>query len=164
MTLRSWATPLVIGAFLVMAVSGVLMFFHLNTGLMKGIHEWAGLVMVAGGIAHLILNWRPFMAYLRRPLARAIMALGVVALGLSFLPIAPKGMGPGPEMRALAGVAGKLRVEVLAELSGQTPEVLVARLAAGGVTDVTPQQTLADLAGGDAARQRMILGLALPRD
>lgn len=39
---RNWATPLTIGSFLLMAVTGLLMFFHLDTGLNKAAHEWLG--------------------------------------------------------------------------------------------------------------------------
>ena len=50
-SLRLWATPLIVGSFLIMGVSGVLMFFHLETTLMKVVHEWAGWAMVAGAVA-----------------------------------------------------------------------------------------------------------------
>ncbi|EWS63204.1 hypothetical protein Y695_03563 [Hydrogenophaga sp. T4] len=40
---RPWITPLVMGSFALSAVTGVLMFFHLDTGLNKAAHEcWAG--------------------------------------------------------------------------------------------------------------------------
>ena len=37
---REWATPLTIGAFGLMSVTGMLMFFHLDTGFNKLAHEW----------------------------------------------------------------------------------------------------------------------------
>ena len=36
---RDWATPLTIGAFGLLAVTGVLMFFHPDSGLNKAVHE-----------------------------------------------------------------------------------------------------------------------------
>ena len=96
MSLRSWATPLVIGSFLVMAGTGVLMFFHLDSGLNKGLHEWAGLVMVGAGFGHIALNWRPFMMYFRRPVARTLIGGGAVILALSFVPLTGTGgINPG---------------------------------------------------------------------
>ncbi|RBP88189.1 uncharacterized protein DUF4405 [Rhodobacter sp. 140A] len=86
MSLRSWATPLVIGSFLLMWGDRGLMFFHLDTATMKTVHEWAGFVLVAGAIAHLVLNWRPFTLYLRRPLAAAIIGFGALALVATFVP------------------------------------------------------------------------------
>ena len=41
---RDWATPVTIGSFGLMAITGLLMFFHLDSGLNKTAHEWlAGL-------------------------------------------------------------------------------------------------------------------------
>ena len=74
MTLRSWATPLVIATFAVSGVTGILMFLHADSGLNKLAHEWIGLAMVAAVLAHLVLNWRAFTTYFRRPLAQVIMA------------------------------------------------------------------------------------------
>ena len=34
-TLRRWATPLTIGAFMLMSIAGILMFFHINPGISK---------------------------------------------------------------------------------------------------------------------------------
>lgn len=45
---REWATPLTIGIFTLMAVTGILMFFHLDKGLNKTAHEWLGWLLVAG--------------------------------------------------------------------------------------------------------------------
>ena len=49
---RPWITPLVIGTFALMAVTGSLMFFHLDTGLNKTAHEWLGWAMVAAVLLH----------------------------------------------------------------------------------------------------------------
>ena len=44
---REWATPITIGAFLLSAVTGVLLFFHLDSGLNKLAHEWLSWVLLA---------------------------------------------------------------------------------------------------------------------
>jgi len=67
-TLRNWATPLTVATFLFMGVTGILMFFHMDSALNKLLHEWGGWLMVIGVLAHLLLNWRPFTSYLKRPL------------------------------------------------------------------------------------------------
>lgn len=161
--LRSWATPLVIGAFLVMGATGSLMFFHLDTATMKLIHEWAGLVMVAGGLAHLILNWRAFTTYFKRPLASAIMGLGAVVLGLTFVPnVIPgvvEGAGLGPKV--VMDAMGNARIETLAELGGKTTEQLLAELGAAGLEGIDPAKTAKANAAGDGAKLREILNVAL---
>ena len=146
--LRSWATPLVVGSFLLMGATGVAMFFHVETSLMKGLHEWAGWALLAGAGAHLWLNRRALVAYFRRPLAVGIMALGAVGLVAGFLPLAPEG-GPGAAVEAVLGAVGQAPVTELARLSGQEVDAVVAALAAAGLSGAGPDSTVSDLAGGD---------------
>ena len=63
-TLRPWATPLTIGSFALMATTGILMFFHLDSGLNKVAHEWLGWAMVAGVALHATVNWAALKRHL----------------------------------------------------------------------------------------------------
>ncbi len=154
MSLRSWATPLVIGSFLVMAVTGVLIFFHLDSGLNKTLHEWAGLALLAGAVAHVTLNWRAFALYFRRPLARVLIGSGALVLALSFIPLPGSGrLTPGQVFAAL----GTARIETLADLTGQTPDAAIAALEQAGVTGARAETTVDALAQGDRGRQQAIL-------
>jgi len=147
-SLRAWATPLVVGSFLLMGATGVAMFFHVETGLMKGLHEWAGWALLVGAGAHLWLNWRAFSTYFRRPLALGIMSLGAVALAAGFLPLEAEG-GPGAAVEAVLGAVEGAPVSVLAELSGQEVAAVVAELEAAGLSGAGPDSTVSDLAAGD---------------
>ena len=154
-SLRSWATPLVIGSFLIMGVSGVLMFFHLNTTLMKGVHEWAGWALLIGVVAHVVLNWRAFSTYFKRPLAAGIMGLGAVVLAATFLPVsAPQGGGDFTRTAMMALSGGQ--IETLATLSGSDTQTVLARLGATGIA-ATPADTPATLANGDREAEMQIL-------
>ena len=53
------------GAFTLSAVTGVLMFFHLDSGLNKAAHEWLSWAMVGGGRNSQI-------GYIHRSAARAV--------------------------------------------------------------------------------------------
>ncbi|WP_372839171.1 DUF4405 domain-containing protein, partial [Phaeovulum sp.] len=136
MTLRTWATPLITATFVVTAVSGVMLFFHMRSSLITFSHIWLGLAMLAAVVAHLWLNWRPFLMYLKRPIPAAIMASGLVIVALSFMPLngaqgaGEEGHGPGASMRQVMSAMGNARVETLAELSGKTPEAVIAALEA----------------------------------
>ena len=163
MTLRSWATPLVIGAFLVMAVSGTLMFFHLDSRLNNVAHEWGGWVLVAAGIAHLILNWRAFSCYLKRPLAVGIMGAFAVVLGLSFVPLDSMANRRGNDVELVMGAIGNASVETLAELSGQTSQEVITAIEETGLADVVATDTVSRLAGGNRERQGAILSAAFGR-
>ncbi|MBL0150870.1 MAG: hypothetical protein IPP87_20220 [Ideonella sp.] len=91
-----------------MAITGLLMFFHLDSGLNKTAHEWLGWLMVVAGVAaHAFANWLAFKRYfLSSKLGRGILAASVLVIGLSFVPLqlggaggaSPTGLGhPGAE-------------------------------------------------------------------
>lgn len=148
--LRSWATPLVVGAFGLMAVTGTTMFFHVNSALAKGLHEWAGWALLVGAAAHILLNWRALTTYFRRPLALGIMGLGLAVTGATLLPIGPSAEGGGPA--AILSAVAAAPVPVLAELSHQTEAEVVADLVGAGFDNATPQSTITALSGSDFGR------------
>ena len=151
LTLRQWATPLVAGSFVLMAVTGTTMFFHVNSLLAKGLHEWAGWALLAGGVAHLVMNWRAFTTYLKRPVALGIMGLGMVVTAATLLPVGGGAAGAGPQA-ILASVASA-PVPVLAQLSGQSAGDVVADLVAAGFAAANETSTITGLAGDDFGRQ-----------
>jgi hypothetical protein len=61
---RRWATKLIIGAFLLMAVTGVLMFFELEHGLVVVVHQWSSWLLLIGAVGHLTANIRPLKNHL----------------------------------------------------------------------------------------------------
>ena len=81
---RKWVTPLVGGSFLLIAVTGILMFFHVDTGLNKVAHEWLGLLMVVAIILHIMLNFKGFKNSFDTFSGRVINGIFIVLLALSF--------------------------------------------------------------------------------
>ena len=82
---RVWATPLTIGAFLLMAVTGILMFFKIATGFNVPAHEWFSWAFLIGAGAHLAANLPSFKQHLKKTKARVIMGFFVIVLAASFL-------------------------------------------------------------------------------
>ncbi len=155
---RSWATPLTIGAFLLMAVTGILMFFHLDTGLNKAAHEWLGWAMVVGVVAHVAANWRAFAQHVSRRSAQAIVGAFVALLIGSFFVKADGGGSPaGPAIRALMGAS----ISQVAGLNGEDTQVVIGRLQAAGFTVTGSTQTLSQVAGADRAQTGKVLRAAL---
>lgn len=152
-TLRKYATPLTIGSFILMAVTGTLMFFHLNTTFNKVAHEYLGIVMIAAVVLHLVLNWRAFTTYFKRPLAIGIMGIFILALGLSFIPSSQK--GGRPEFGAVRMVISA-PVSTLAPMLGTDTQGVIDRLAAQDVA-ATPDQSLSDLTGGEMGKAAALL-------
>jgi hypothetical protein len=161
---RPWITPVVIGAFFLSAVTGVLMFFHLDSGLNKTAHEWLSWAMVIGVLLHVLLNMPAFKRYFNQTQCRVVMGLFALVLALSFIPAGGAGgsePGFAPPVRALA----KAPITVLAQVAGTSTEDVKARLQAAGFTVTNEQQSVADLVGGDLKAQigTMTKVLAHPR-
>ena len=157
--LRKWATPLTVGSFLIMGVTGTLMFFHLDEGLNKGLHEWAGWVMLAAVGVHIVLNWRAFQLYFKRPVALGIMAVGAGVLALSFIPVSTGGGSPVP---LVMGALSDAPVEQVIAISGLGLEEGLARLNEAGYT-IKADQALGDvLKGGRGANMAALKVLFTP--
>lgn len=150
---REWATPLTIGVFGLMAVTGVLMFFHLDTRLNKLAHEWLGWAMIAFAILHIMANWLAFKRYfLSSNLARGLVGVFAVVLGLTFVnpPGAQKqGSPPTLAMRAVMNAP----LATLAPVSGRPVEQLLADLAKAGIVLPHAQATLDSVVKGDRGQE-----------
>jgi len=79
---RTCLSPFVAVAFAVLAVTGVLLFFHIKNGPILALHEWFGWLFAIAGIAHLLLNLRPLLAYLRQPAALVSLGVALVLVAL----------------------------------------------------------------------------------
>lgn len=86
MIARKWATPLVSIGLILMALTGLGMFFELGTELTKEVHEWGGWFFVAGVILHIASNLEGFKRHFAQPMVKAVMMLSLlVATGTFFV-------------------------------------------------------------------------------
>ena len=150
---REWATPLTIGVFGLMAVTGGLMFFHLDTRLNKLAHEWLGWAMIAFAIFHVLANWTAFKRYFAcSNLARGLVGAFVVVLGLSFVnPTGAQKQGSPPTLALRAVMNAPLAT--VAPVSGKPVEQLLADLAKAGIVLPHAQATLDSVVNGDRGRE-----------
>ena len=161
-THRPWITPLVIGAFLLSAVTGVLMFFHLDSGLNKTAHEWLSWAMVIGVSLHAVLNLNAFKRYFTQTTGKLVIGLFALVLALSFIPAggeAASDPGWASPVRALT----KAPLPVLAQVLGTTPEAIKSELSAKGHAVQNDQQSLQDLVGKDLRTQIQTLDALTPK-
>lgn len=156
---RNWATPLTIGAFLLMAVTGILMFFHLDIGLNKEAHEWLGWAMVLGVAAHVAANWSGFARHFQRTSTKAIVGLFALVLAGSFFLGGEEGGSPA---RLAIQTLTQAPIDQVAALRGESSIALVTRLQAAGFTVKGPEQSLAAVAGQDREQLMKALNAALP--
>jgi len=83
---RKWVTPFTLGAFVLSAFTGILLFFKVHIGLIKPTHEWLSWFLVIGAIFHIYLNYRPLLKTLSQPIGKALMLIFILLIGVSFLP------------------------------------------------------------------------------
>lgn len=153
---REWATPITVGVFVLMAATGVLMFFHADTSLQKEVHEWAGWVMVAGVAGHAVANWPGLRRYLRLGRPALLMGVFVLVLAGSFFAGGGADDGPPPPVMAMQAIS-RAPIGRVAALYGQSGEQARQALAAQGIVLASDEATLASAIGEDRGR----LGQAL---
>lgn len=152
--LRSWVTPITIGSFLLIGVTGLLMFFKVRGSLIVVAHEWLSPIFVIGACLHIWLNWGAVRTQLSRARGIGVVGLFAALLLLVLLPfgeaseIALEHHGHGQEnaARRAAEVLLEARVSAVAELTGRTPQHLRDSLVRHGVSITSDEVTLADAA------------------
>ncbi|MCI5133007.1 MAG: DUF4405 domain-containing protein [Candidatus Electrothrix sp. EH2] len=153
---RDWITPITTGAFLLTAVTGILLFFHADTGLNKAVHEWLSWVFLIGAILHLTLNFAPFKQYLTQRKGQVLMGSFVLLLALSFAPIGDEGHHAPPFVPPIKALA-QAPLTTLAQVARISPEKLRERLSNEGIAVASNQQSLSELIGDDFRAQVHIL-------
>ncbi len=165
---RASVTPMAIGSFLLLGVTGLLMLFKVRGGLIVVAHEWLSPIFLIGACLHIWLNWGPVRAHLSR--ARGMIIVGLFAVLLAFA-IAPfkavdeiareRGQGQEVLLRTAAELLLQARISTLAELTGRGPQQLRDSLGRCGIRVATDEVTLADAAQRSQVSQVRALGAVL---
>lgn len=156
---KKWVTPLVTGSFLLVAITGILMFFHIDTGLNKVAHEWLGLIMVLGAVLHIVVNLKGFNQMFNNTVGKTIVGVFVLVLGLSFINLG--GEGKEKPFMSSVEVLAKASVVDLAQVSHIDKKVLLDRLKSNGVSITDDTQSIKDMVGDDTHKQMEVLNAIL---
>ena len=152
---REWITPITAGAFLLSAVTGILIFFHIGTGLNKFGQEWLNWGLLGSVALHATTNFAGFKYYLGTTRGQVLAGVFALVLLLSFVPAGSKGEPPfAAPIRALSQVS----LATLAQVVQVSPEQLRECLAKAGLQPKSDQQSLSDLVGPDMRKQAQTLG------
>ncbi len=156
MSVRTWATPLTIGSFLLMAGTGVLMFFEWERGLMTVAHQWFSWFFVIGAIGHIVANIRPFQSHLKARWGRYSIALFTLLLAASFF---SWGQITGPQLeRPIEQALVDAPLSALADVTGQSQADLLAKLRQQGI-EAQAHQSLGDLARSHDVDENRVLAI-----
>lgn len=91
--LRDIATSFTATMFIVMAITGILMFFHILDRYTKNLHEILGLAFVVAVIFHVIFNWKGMKSYFTKKVF-AVASILVLAVALGFIANTKDGKNP----------------------------------------------------------------------
>ncbi|MBV8618764.1 MAG: DUF4405 domain-containing protein [Curvibacter sp.] len=151
---REWATPLTLGAFLLMAATGVLMFFHLDTGLNKTAHQWLGWLMVAAVAAHAFTNWPALKRhFVVGRTAWFLLGLSALVLAGSFAKLPGQGGArQSPPVLALRAIT-RAPLQQVAPLAGKPVDQLLAELRQAGIAVRGPDDSLEAVVGASREQQ-----------
>lgn len=91
---RAWLSPFVAITYLAVSITGVMILLHMKYPGVYPIHKWGGILFMAAGIIHLLLNWRVFTAYLKR-IPGVVGLVAGVALVFAIAVAVPSDRGQG---------------------------------------------------------------------
>ena len=158
---RQWVTPLVAGSFLLMGVTGILMFFHWDTGLNKTEHEWLGWAMVVAVALHVMVNLQGFKNMFRTTLGKGILGLFTLILALSFFNLGGGEGNGGPPFKNSVNLLSNASITELSQISHIDEQILLTRLQQAGVNSATAQSSVKQLVGDDLGKQMQTLNSIL---
>lgn len=154
--MKSWATPLATGTFVILAVTGILMFFKIEAGYTKPVHEWLSWAMVAGVLLHIAANWKAFTGYFTRKPALAIIGAGLLLTILSIVMPARNEQNPRMKMtRALE----KSKLETVAVVAGQKSESIILKLEQKGIAVESSAMSIREIAAKNGKKEMDVLAV-----
>lgn len=141
------ATPLTIGSFILMAATGVLMFFHLDSGLNKDAHEWLSWVFLLGVGLHITRNLPSLQRHLKTKAGIGIVSVFLTVLALSTF--APSEKDGRPPISTILAQLSQAPIESLAVIADLPLEDLQQRLNSQGINVTDSSASLKDLTHGN---------------
>ncbi len=157
-TIKSWATPLAVGAFTISAVTGLLIFFDIEIGLVEPVHKWLSWLLVSGVTLHVVANWKQFSGYFSKKPALGIIGAALMVTIASVLPIFGEKEENENPAKAAAYALASSSLETVALVIKTTPAVLVEQLGTKGIIVKDPSATVEQIASANGKHPKEVLG------
>jgi len=78
---KTWVSPSLAIGFLVIYVTGILLFFDVENRLIMNLHQWIGLIFIGVSVFHLVINWKSFLScFKKRPAIISICVVSIISL------------------------------------------------------------------------------------
>ncbi|MCX6179259.1 MAG: DUF4405 domain-containing protein [Chlorobiales bacterium] len=162
--LKSWATPLAIGAFTISAVTGLFIFFDIEIGIVEPVHKWLSWLLVCGVMLHVLSNWKPFTGYFSQKAAIAVIGAAILFTITSLLPIfgdEEKDSGKENAGKVAVQALESSSLETIALVIKTTPQKLVEQLGKSGILVKDASLTIQEIAKNNSKEGKAVLGTLL---
>ncbi|WP_270087090.1 DUF4405 domain-containing protein [Sphingobacterium sp. SYP-B4668] len=127
---RNYITPFISLVFLVVGLTGVLMFFHLFDGYTEIVHEFLGLFFVVCAVFHIILNWKALKIHFKRGV---FIPAGIAVAVISLLFIIQQQLHPKVDTKLLDRIIQAPINDVFKALNVDSSKA-VKRLESNGIS------------------------------
>ena len=143
LNIRGWSTPLIIGAGIFVALTGLIMFF-ITEDPFKFAHELVGIGFSVAIVLHILSNWRPFKRYFSQRSAVSIIILAWL-IGISFVTLSALRGNGEPEERIVSQIE-QMPIVLLAPVVGMDVSALVNQLGNDGFVVSNTEMFIEELA------------------
>jgi hypothetical protein len=161
---RPTVTAVVTASFVVVALTGVLMLFHVENGMIKEFHEGISILFVLAAGVHLALNWGSFTSYLRKPLTITLGIVVAVLIVLMFTGGQEGGHGGRPPFMEIARRIEAVSLAQASPLLGTNAEQSLTLLRGQGLRVESENDRIAEIARNNGKRADEILTLLMGSD
>jgi hypothetical protein len=164
MKFRKIATPLTIGSFLVVLITGLCLLFRYRGGLVDPIHEISSVIFILGIILHIIVNRKAMLIHLKQPLGIGFAAFFLV---LSLIAVLPHNNfdNPGNKSRLVAKKSIDLlldsNVSNVSAITKTNEQELLKKLNNNGLVNIESKMTLREIAGNNNVKPDEILSIII---
>ncbi|HEY9081495.1 DUF4405 domain-containing protein [Magnetovibrio sp.] len=158
--LQKYATAATAATFMIVAVSGVLLFFHLGEAQLMGVHEWLGLTFVGAAVFHVTRHLKTFSTLLSKRRTHALFAVTAMIAAAMIVPASFQS-NTGNPMKQFVGTASTAPIAVVAAMVGKTPQQLIVQFTQAGVDGVVPSQSLNDIAKAQQRDMRALFRIVM---
>ena len=154
------STPVTIGSFIVIAITGMLMFFHFELGIIKLANEWIGWIFLIAALIHgFLLHQKSFKQHLKQKLSAGLIAAGVmITLMTAIIPLEQQGTPAFLRAEVALFTADLEKSAAVLEL---TKEQLVTLLTSQGLVVADSDTSLQKIAEKNQMDRKNVMGLLL---
>lgn len=143
--MRQWATPITIGAFALSAITGIMLFFKVQLGLIKPVHEWLSWLLVLGTVFHIIANWQATVKYVSKPIGKGILIFFLILICVSFIPNNGQGQS-NHRSGMLSNTLTQAPLQDVAQIAKHKPDEALDILKSQGIYAENKEQSIRDIA------------------